>query len=71
MLAKTGPSGEPIATPSVSLYMMLLKLKSTPDVALFISSMKTAFEMMIVFAKPDLVALTLTKYGKFFGTGKL
>ena len=45
MLAKAGPSGEPIATPSVCLYMMSLKLNSTPDVALFISSMKTAFEI--------------------------
>ena len=45
MLAKAGPSGEPIATPSVCLYMMLLKLNSTPDVALFISSMKTALEI--------------------------
>ena len=42
MLAKAGPRGEPIATPSVCLYMMLLKLNSTPDMALFISSMKTA-----------------------------
>ena len=32
MLAKAGPSGEPIATPSVCLYMMSLKLNSTPDV---------------------------------------
>ena len=45
MLAKAGPSGEPIATPSVCLYKILLKLNSTPDVALFISSMKTALEI--------------------------
>ena len=45
MLAKAGPSGEPIATPSVCLYMMLLNLNSTPDVAFFISSMKTALEI--------------------------
>ena len=45
MLAKAGPSGEPIAIPSVCLYMMSLKLNSTPDVALFISLMKTAFEI--------------------------
>ena len=42
MLAKAGPSVEPIATAVVCLYMILLKLNSTPDVALFISSMKTA-----------------------------
>ena len=45
MLAKAGPSGEPIATPSVCLYMISLKLNSTPDVVLFISSMKTALEI--------------------------
>ena len=45
MLAKAGPIGEPIATSSVCLYMMLLKLNSTPDVALFISSMKTTLEI--------------------------
>ena len=45
MLAKAGPSGEPIATPSVCLYMMSLKLNSTPDVALFISSIKTGLEI--------------------------
>ena len=45
MLAKAGPSGEPIATPSVCLYMMSLKLNSTPYVALLISSMKTALEI--------------------------
>ena len=45
MLSKAGPSGEPIATPSVCLYMISLKLNSTPDVALFISSIKTAFEI--------------------------
>ena len=41
MLAKAGPS----ATPSVCLYMMSLKLNFIPDVALFISSMKTALEI--------------------------
>ena len=45
MLAKAGPSGEPIAIPSVCLYMMSLKLNSTADVALFISSMKTALKI--------------------------
>ena len=45
MLTKAGPSGEPTATPSVCLYMMSLKLNSTPDVALFISSMKTALKI--------------------------
>ena len=45
MLVKAKPNGEPIATPSVCLYMISLKLNSTPDVALFISSMKTALEI--------------------------
>ena len=45
MLAKAGPSGEPIATPSVCFYMMSLKLNFTPDVALFISSIKAALEI--------------------------
>ena len=45
MSAKAGPSNKPIATPSVCLYMMSLKLNSTPDVTLFISSMKTALEI--------------------------
>ena len=45
MLAKAGPSGEPIATPSVCLYMILLKLNSIPNVALFMTSMKTALEI--------------------------
>ena len=45
MLAKAGPSGEPIETPSVCLYTMSLKLNSTPDVPLFINSMKTALKI--------------------------
>ena len=45
MLAKAGPSGDPIATPSVCLYMVLLKLNSTEDVALFINSTNTSFGM--------------------------
>ena len=45
MIAKAGPSGEPIAIPSVCFYMMSLKLNSTPNVALFISSMNTALEI--------------------------
>ena len=47
MLAKAGTSVEPIATPSVCLYMMSLNLNSTPDVALFISSMETALEISL------------------------
>jgi len=35
MLASTGPSGLPIAMPSVCLFMVLLKLNSTEDVAVF------------------------------------
>ena len=42
MLAKAGPSGEPIATPSVCLYMMSLKLNSTPDGSSMKTSMKSA-----------------------------
>ena len=45
MLAKAGPSDDPIATPSVCLYMVLLKLNSTEDVALFINSTNTSFGM--------------------------
>ena len=33
MFAKAGPSGEPIATPSVCRCMLLLKLNSTEEVA--------------------------------------
>ena len=45
MLAKAGRSGYPIPTPSVCLYMVLLKLNSTEDVALFINSTNTCFGM--------------------------
>ena len=45
MLAKAGPSGDPIATPSVCWYIVLLKLNSTEDVALFINSTNTSFGM--------------------------
>ena len=45
MLAKAGPSNEPIATPSVCSNMVLLKLNSIPDAALFITSIKTALEI--------------------------
>jgi len=38
MLASTGPSELLIAMPSVCLYMMLLRLNYTEDVAVFISS---------------------------------
>jgi len=40
MLASTGPSGQPIAMPSVCLYMVLLKLNYTENVAVFISLIK-------------------------------
>jgi len=33
MLANAGPSGEPMATPSICRYMLLLKLNSTEVVA--------------------------------------
>ena len=52
MLAKAGPSCEPIATPSIYLYMMSLKLNSTPDMALFIISMKTALENVQLCLSP-------------------
>ena len=45
MLAKAGPSYDPIATPSVCLYMVLLKLNSTEDVVLLINSIKKSFGM--------------------------
>ena len=45
MLAKAGPSGDLVATPSVCLYILLLKLNSTEDVVLFINSTNTSFEM--------------------------
>ena len=50
MLAKAGPSGEPIATPSVCFYKISLKLSSTPYVALFISSMKITLEINVYAA---------------------
>ena len=45
MLAKAGPSDDAIATPSVCLYIVLLKLNSTEDVALFINSTKRSHGM--------------------------
>ena len=45
MLAKAGPSGDPIVTPSVCLDIVLLKLNFTEDVALFINSTNTSFGM--------------------------
>ena len=45
MLAKAGTSGDPIATPFVCLYIELLKLNSTENVALFINSTNTSFGM--------------------------
>ena len=40
MLAKAGPSGEPIATPSICRCMLLWKLNSTEEVAICINSTK-------------------------------
>ena len=45
MLAKAGLSGDPVATPSVCLCIVLLKLNSTGDVALFINSGNTSLGM--------------------------
>ena len=45
-VAKAGPSGDPIATPSVCLYIVLVKLNSTEDVAFFIYSTNTSFGMI-------------------------
>ena len=45
MFANAGPSGESITTPSVCLYVVSLKLNSTDDVALSISSINTAWGM--------------------------
>ena len=40
MFAKAGPSGEPIAMPSICRCMLLLKLNSTEEVANCINSTK-------------------------------
>ena len=40
MFAKAGPSGEPIATPSICRRTLLLKLNSTEEVASCINSTK-------------------------------
>ena len=40
MFANAGPSGEPMATPSICRYMLLLKLNSTEEVAICINSTK-------------------------------
>ena len=45
VLAKAGPSADPIATPFVCLYIVLLKLNSIEDVPLFINSTNTSFGM--------------------------
>ena len=52
MFANAEPSGEPIATPSVCLYIVSLKLNSTDDVALSISSINTAWGMVGVEEGP-------------------
>ena len=40
MFANAGPSGEPMATPSICRYMLLLKLNSIEEVASCINSTK-------------------------------
>jgi len=40
MFANAGPSGEPMATPSICRYMLLLKLNSTEEVPSCINSTK-------------------------------
>ena len=42
MLASAGLKGLPIATPSICLYIRLLKLNSTPQVAISMSSLKVS-----------------------------
>ena len=42
MFAKAGPKGLSIATPSNCLYIWLLKLNSTPRVAISINSLKVS-----------------------------
>ena len=44
MLARDEPRGEPIATPSICQCIILLKLNSTEEVAVCISSTKTTRE---------------------------
>ena len=46
MFVKAGPRGDLIATPSVCLHKVLLKLNSTKDVAFFINSTNTSFRMI-------------------------
>ena len=43
MLANVGPSGDPIATPSVWQYISLLKLNCIADVAIVIKETKLLF----------------------------
>ena len=45
IFANAGPNGVPIATPSVCLYIVSLKLNSTDDVALSIGSINIAWGM--------------------------
>ena len=42
ILARMGPRGEPILTPSIRRYMISLKLKDTDFVAIPINSIKTS-----------------------------
>ena len=47
MFARAGPKKLPIVTPSICLYLILLKLNSTKVVAVFISSIKTCFRITL------------------------
>ena len=44
ILARMGPRGEPILTPSIWWYMISLKLKDTDFMAIPINSIKTSSE---------------------------
>ena len=44
ILARMGPKGEPILTPSIWLYMISLKLKDNDFVAIPINTIKTSSE---------------------------
>ena len=43
IFGSVGPRLDPIATPSICRYMMLLKLNSTAEVAKFMRCLKTLF----------------------------
>ena len=58
MLARDGPRGEPIAMPSICRCIILLKLNSTEEVAVCISSTKTA-QGMCLYRSDSLHLFTL------------